>query len=317
MARLSISIHASLAGGDPARPAAVCPACISIHASLAGGDQIAVDQIAEQGRFQSTPPSREATGCFEKQGGQKHISIHASLAGGDRPSEPCAGRALYFNPRLPRGRRPTVIVGTSSRPNFNPRLPRGRRQSDLQGLYDRIIFQSTPPSREATSRHLGFARVGRRFQSTPPSREATCRAIRRSMWMTYFNPRLPRGRRPSGYNMRATVTLFQSTPPSREATPNGDGSLRPLQISIHASLAGGDRSPGARDGRQRGFQSTPPSREATPANNDRADRRDISIHASLAGGDRPERRRAGHGHHFNPRLPRGRRRDGVENAAPD
>ena len=62
----TISIHASLAGGDfqvmfvsdPTRP-------ISIHTSLAGGDAIRSHGGYLTPQFQSTPPSREAT-CSTK-----------------------------------------------------------------------------------------------------------------------------------------------------------------------------------------------------------------------------------------------------------
>ena len=82
---------------------------ISIHASLAGGDF--------QVMFVSDPT--------------RPISIHTSLAGGD-------AIALL-----------TVAI---SRPNFNPRLPRGRRRcSTKYAFMGAAEFQSTPPSREATT----------------------------------------------------------------------------------------------------------------------------------------------------------------------
>ncbi len=246
-------------------------------------------------KFQSTPPSREATVARERE----------------------TDGSADFNPRLPRGRRPGHRV-----------------ESD--GL--RRQFQSTPPSREATGCVVESVGVLEDFNPRLP-RGRRRRAAARRRPPRHFNPRLPRGRRRTSWSTRLCGAHFNPRLPRGRRLKQSLEKLAPVSISIHASLAGGDvgqtrgnqkfayfnprlprgrrRSPGARDGRQRGFQSTPPSREATPANNDRADRRDISIHASLAGGDRPERRRAGHGHHFNPRLPRGRRRDGVENAAPD
>ena len=153
-----------------------------------------------------------------------------------------------------------------------------------------------------------------------------------------FNPRLPRGRRPHrqrpGHNLRgfqstppsreATAIFssvlyfklsFQSTPPSREATSSvsicsrisaisihaslagGDrrGEICGLrwEISIHASLAGGDMTQCVTYARVTIFQSPPPSREATLGRDrHRPGAHAISIHASLAGGDfeRPERR---------------------------
>ena len=57
---------------------------ISIHTSLAGGDNVQAAHIfLYQTRFQSTPPSREATFDVITVYGTISISIHTSLAGGD------------------------------------------------------------------------------------------------------------------------------------------------------------------------------------------------------------------------------------------
>ena len=124
-------------------------------------------------RFQSTPPSREATLATADRGRDKFISIHASLAGGDDVPQLFMDAIADFNPRLPRGRRLSKTASISTVWNFNPRLPRGRRpvrhlrnlrakgisiHASLAGGDQRImfrgaddpIFQSTPPSREAT-----------------------------------------------------------------------------------------------------------------------------------------------------------------------
>ena len=101
---------------------------ISIHASLVGGDYNRSICTTSHKIFQSTPPSWEATmrygvlscllsdisihaslvgGDLGLAGIDKSImiSIHASLVGGDcRPSRRSVA-AMYFNPRLPRGRR--------------------------------------------------------------------------------------------------------------------------------------------------------------------------------------------------------------------
>ena len=173
-----ISIHASLAGGDDLIRRYVYPAIgISIHASLAGGDLLAPISAAghthfnprlPRGRrqllghanyattaFQSTPPSREATLFAAGAEIALPISIHASLAGGDSRQAPRGAGVEHFNPRLPRGRR----------------LPLLRQQPQF------FEFQSTPPSREATSSRPS-KRASARFQSTPPSREATHVALR-------------------------------------------------------------------------------------------------------------------------------------------
>jgi len=144
---------------------------------------------------------------------------------------------------------------------FNPRPPHGRRH-DSNGIAQSItLFQSTPPSREATKREVretvdlsvsihapitgGDANprdnlaMQATFQSTPPSREAT------------------RSAAPA-----ASRTPFQSTPPSREATYKTVLRMARMIVSIHAPLTGGDI--------------------ALPAP-DRVD--EVSIHAPLTGGD--------------------------------
>ncbi len=145
-------------------------------------------------------------------------------------------------------------------------------------------FQSTPPSREATSRLLICARRAL-FQSTPPSREATsrsppCRARptisihaslaggdspgrRRCCWPSNFNPRLPRGRRHVRKRHMCPLISFQSTPPSREATYAGIMGL-PSDFHFNPRLPRGRRPSSSRTRYQPpSFQSTPPSREAT------------------------------------------------------
>ena len=239
--------------------------------------------------------------------------------------------SLHFNPRLPRGRRPSARRGgrapsgisihaslaggdshagfdLSNHHYFNPRLPRGRRL--LLALVKSLgsVFQSTPPSREATSYFLeiSFGMLyfnprlprGRRpvyacivagsdaFQSTPPSREATASAFARSSRSCYFNPRLPRGRRRWIWLLRICIRLFQSTPPSREATVARGYTRRSCRISIHASLAGGDARSRARARAFPYFNPRLPRgrRLSSPAYLGIDD--SISIHASLAGGDR-------------------------------
>ena len=80
-----------------------------------------------------------------------------------------------------------------------------------------VLFQSTPPLREATQPHPGM----------------TTRTF-------CFNPRLPCGRRLFKHAVSCTQFLFQSTPPLREATFQQAYSTANFHVSIHASLAGGD-----------------------------------------------------------------------------
>ncbi len=289
---------------------------ISIHASLAGGDHCLTGDTLVCTVFQSTPPSREATvHCVFNTVPNRCISIHASLAGGDFRLLGNFCKAVDFNPRLPHGRRLRLGLRVDFHQpiSIHASLAGGDDSHSSASSQSLLAFQSTPPSREATSVY------------SVPDRS-----------MQYFNPRLPRGRRllliylsvnicffisihaslAGGDRARllpaAPMTpIFQSTPPSREATWSTPGTQYPtIEISIHASLAGGDsvvrpglsasdmdfnprlprgrrpplHTPSSR--RYREFQSTPPSREATvpPAGRNRFPP-SISIHASLAGGD--------------------------------
>ena len=101
-------------------------------------------------------------------------------------------------------------------------------------------FLSTPPSRVATVCSAGMHFCPDLFLSTPPSRVAT-----------------------KGLSWRTPNGMFLSTPPSRVATPIPCARRLRFRVSIHATLAGGDRG----------------------QNVQRVACLCVSIHATLAGGD--------------------------------
>ena len=234
--------------------------------------------------FQSAPPAREATPAERLSVLPNPVSIRASRAGGDR-SRLCRRLAwTCFNPRLPRGRRPAVMLrellllrvsirasraggdlpdsGTSRKGRgFNPRLPRGRRH-----------------------RAFGASMRDSRFQSAPPAREATRRMISFPSSSISFNPRLPRGRRPCS----GTLAEAGERVSIRASRAGGDDLLcateYPLLVSIRASRAGGDRS----------VMRSPQARCCFNPRLPRGRRRDPGEHTAA-------------GACFNPRLPRGRR----------
>ena len=147
------------------------------------------------------------------------------------------------------------------------------------------MFQSTPPSREATH-SVTAALMFHLFQSTPPSREATrqgCRLMPSGRFQS-----TPPSQEATGAvhrNGDGHPRPFQSTPPSREATRSTNVHRRPdcfnprpphgrrpgtdlircetYTVSIHAPLTGGDYSASYHSSIAMRFQSTPPSREAT------------------------------------------------------
>ena len=148
-------------------------------------------------------------------------------------------------------------------------------------------FQSTPPARGATAipvslrlRHCHFnprpPRGGRHRRGAAPHRRQD------------FNPRPPRGGRPQCATTSIPTVRFQSTPPARGATGKALAQFHRLVISIHAPREGGDdpffRSCGGLD---------------------------ISIHAPREGGDLSRISFVRPDGDFNPRPPRGGRRENI------
>ena len=100
---------------------------------------------------------------------------------------------------------------------FNPRSPRGERPSATDWAFCDNIFQSTLPARGATCRWRSLSAVYS-FQSTLPARGATLSSIELIQRDKHFNPRSPRGERLTCRILILTLRVFQSTLPARGAT---------------------------------------------------------------------------------------------------
>ena len=103
----------------------------------------------------------------------EEISIHVPREGHDENSVICSCASADFNPRAPRGARPTKAARIDTAANFNPRAPRGaRRRVKLDGKIARVISIHVP--REGhdesviTKPAIDFV-----FQSTCPARGTT------------------------------------------------------------------------------------------------------------------------------------------------
>ena len=169
---------------------------------------------------------------------------------------------------------------------FYPRHPRGWRQGRF-GILVHLVNVSIHATLAGgdIDQHQRPA-ADHLFLSTPPSRVATSGIS--SGWVCN--------------------SMFLSTPPSRVATHTDVPAFELRQVSIHATLAGGDGSPAFSCSFAFKFLSTPPSRVATPKvgrcclcaasfypRHPRGWRRPesqrrrwlegVSIHATLAGGD--------------------------------
>ena len=212
---------------------------ISTHALLAEGDRLTEAISALEPEFQPTPSSRRATAS----------------------TTPSTFSRFYFNPRPPRGGRPSDQARVRNCTfHFNPRPPRGGRLNRNGPTFLLLRFQPTPSSRRAT-RHSPARprrrptyfnprppRGGRRhqpphpgpggristhallaegdrlteaisalepeFQPTPSSRRATASTTPSTFSRFYFNPRPPRGGRPSDQaRVRNCTFHFNPRPP--------------------------------------------------------------------------------------------------------
>ena len=193
----------------------------------------------------------------------KKVSIHATLAGGDLASGYPAISVL------------SVSIHATLAGGDKLVSPSKTRSS---------TFLSTPPSRVATSAGLSWDSA-EKFLSTPPSRVATCCAKPVTMRLSRFYPRHPRGWRLWDAYQEMMAQKFLSTPPSRVATGVDFSWFTRYNVSIHATLAGGDGIPGEAGIFFLEFLSTPPSRVATARRECGSAARNVSIHATLAGGD--------------------------------
>ena len=194
-APLAISIHAPSQGATLDCFKEDFNSRISIHAPLTGSDEPGAslggpasdfnprsprrERLSErpypkpQRAFQSTLPSQGATAYQNHLAVPTVISIHAPLAGSDIMLLCCS-----------------CLVT-----DFNPRSPRRERLASTVYMVVKYLFQSTLPSRGATS----------------PDRS-------RKAVADYFNPRSPRRERQDLVLEESDTPKFQSTLPSQGAT---------------------------------------------------------------------------------------------------
>ena len=130
----------------------------------------------------------------------------------------------------------------------------------------------------------------------------------RGSFLHYFNPRSPRGERQPTWLGDYNEDIFQSTLPSRGATHERKTGSISCWISIHAPLAGSDKTYARYAAEVKDFNPRSPRGERRFTDICILTLLHISIHAPLAGSDhiQPAERTAGT--YFNPRSPRGERR---------
>ena len=147
---------------------------ISIHASLAGGDHVTTDVTIHYNRFQSTPPSREATAAFRD---LEPSPIFQSTPPSREatPMEIVRVSTGQFQ-STPPSREATVIdtlTVLAAGISIHASLAGGDLQVQLRGFGQQHFNPRLPRGRRLALQHQG-----------PPQ--------------TNFNPRLPRGRRRNG-----------------------------------------------------------------------------------------------------------------------
>ena len=235
----SVSIHAARAGGDVAVMVAMAyMRRVSIHAARAGGDDDAAlgqpicsfnprrprgrrhaerDAISAASAFQSTPPTRAATRRPSDNTVPDVVSIHAAHAGGDVSGRTGIQLSQRFNPRRPRGRRLGGMRPSRRSAVSIHAAHAGGDTTACATVAGSVPFQSTPPTRAATTRRCRYACNGvvsiHAAHAGGDARERADSGIAR---------------------------MFQSTPPTRAATRAGEPHRVTPSVSIHAAHAGGD-----------------------------------------------------------------------------
>jgi len=168
-----------------------------------------------------------------------HVSIHAPRAGRDgaRFRLPATDQVSIHAPRA--GRDHLHPVQPHAQASFNPRAPRGARLRNNNIPLSVSLFQSTRPARGATYIRLQPEQGGGVSIHAPRAGRDHPPILPRG-FLACFNPRAPRGARPSRTYSASAFVLFQSTRPARGATGAPRRAEFRRQVSIHAPRAGRD-----------------------------------------------------------------------------
>ena len=215
------------------------------------------------------------------------ISTHAPREGSDRGKRHLPGSTWHFNPRSPRGERPTHDGHGRPRGDFNPRSPRGERPTGTKTRRTTSRnFNPRSPRGERHSAVFAFQLIYV-FQPALPARGATSAPISCSPCMiANFNPRSPRVERLKARFFAHCFSIFQPALPARGATRTGSGAGAGGSISPRAPREGSDQRRWAASSAPGVFQPALPARGATSLPSS-------SLRIKL---------------YFNPRSPRGERR---------
>ena len=146
------------------------------------------------GIFQSTLPSRGATSIFCGLSEQIVISIHAPLAGSDHSDGPKATRPFYFNPRSPRGERHVTFAHNTVSTIFQSTLPSRGATSDGFVLFILILISIHAPLAGSDQIPVQYNLTGKISIHAPLA--GSDLVNHNNLRVTVdFNPRTPRGER--------------------------------------------------------------------------------------------------------------------------
>ena len=239
---LKVSIHATLVGGDAIRHERPRRESVSIHATLVGGDRQRLEHLREATKFLSTPPSWVAT--VERANASVMeiiVSIHATLVGGDGYVLRFAVHAVAcFYPRHPRGWRPgDDLLYMFPIYGFYPRHPRGwrlRHQHDeravkLVSIHATLVGGDIACPARACIVNCFYPRHPRGWR---PGVNVRLEHI------ISFYPRHPRGWRQHSENQNRAHQCFYPRHPRGWRRRAGNTCRLSCGVSIHATLVGGD-----------------------------------------------------------------------------
>ena len=168
------------------------------------------------------------------------ISIHVPRVGDDERRSLSVLLLYHFNPRPPRGGRPTRATARMRASNFNPRPPRGGRHADIAWDSFSFTFQSTSPAWGTTYPDVDTAGLCPISIHVPRVGDDTI-AFPRAVLSTNFNPRPPRGGRPAHTTLSRYSFTFQSTSPAWGTTCSAIRCLCPKRYFNPRPPRGGRR----------------------------------------------------------------------------
>ena len=264
-----ISIHAPREGSDHYRNAPSEVTRTDFNPRSPRGERRGKgDREAQDGEFQSTLPARGATRDIARQDTVQGISIHAPREGSDCwHLSPAERSKANFNPRSPRGERPTRLALARSMSPFQSTLPaRGATVHDARQPPPGLYFNPRSPRGERLD-IIAYQPAPLGISIHAPREGSDQLPCRMAQADRDFNPRSPRGERLGRSILSSQSKRFQSTLPARGATVSLGFAPSSLAISIHAPREGSDIDINCDNWFYFLFQSTLPARGATSFTN--------------------------------------------------